>query len=159
MEKYLEIGVNHILALRGDFPKGWEETRGDFDYANELVEFIKENFPEFCISIAGNPEKHIQANSFEKDITHLRAKQDAGGEYIVTQLCFNMDNYKRWVEKIRKAGVTLPIVVGVMPVLSRDPIIRMTLTNGCSIPRELAEIIGRYWDNPEDFKKQEKNTL
>ncbi len=56
----------NILALRGDFPKGWKETRGDLDHANELVEFIKTNFPEFCISIAGNPEKHIQARTLEE---------------------------------------------------------------------------------------------
>lgn len=156
LQGYLDAGVNHILALRGDFPKGWKETRGDFDHANELVEFIKTNFPEFCVSIAGNPEKHIQARTLDEDITHLRVKQDAGGDYIVTQLCYDMENYKRWVDKIRKAGVTLPIVVGVMPVLAKDPTIRMTVTNGCSIPKELAEIIGKYGEDPEDFKKAGK---
>ena len=66
LETYLKMGVNHILALRGDFPKGWQETRGDFDHANELVEYIRTNFPEFCIAVAGNPEKHIQAGSLKK---------------------------------------------------------------------------------------------
>lgn len=156
LQTYLDMGVEHILALRGDFPKGWEETRGDFDYANELVEFIKVNFPEFCIAIAGNPEKHIQARSFEEDITHLRIKQNVGGDYIMTQLCYDVGRYERWVDKIRKAGIALPIDVGVMPVLSKNSTIRMTVSNGCSIPRELAEIIGKYGDNPEDFKKAGK---
>ena len=156
LQTYLDMGIDHILALRGDFPKGWEGTRGDFDYANELVAFIKKNFPEFCIAVAGNPEKHFQADSFEEDIAHLRVKQDAGADYIMTQLCHDVDQYKWWAEKIRKSGILLPIDVGVMPVLSKDPIIRMTVSNGSAIPRELAEIIARYGDNPEDFKKAGK---
>lgn len=156
LQEYLELGVNHILALRGDFPKGWVETRGDFNFANELVEFIKKNFPEFCIAVAGNPEKHFQADSFETDISHLRIKQDAGADYIMTQLCHDVNQYEWWVEKIRKAGITIPIDVGVMPVLLKDSTIRMAVSNGSAIPRNLAEIIGRYGDNPEDFKKAGK---
>ncbi len=157
LQGYLDIGVNHILALRGDYPKGQEGTGGDFAYANELVAFISENFPEFTIAVAGNPEKHFQADSYEADIAHLRVKQDAGGEYIMTQLCHDVDNYKWWVDAIRKAGVWMPIDVGVMPVLQKDPTIRMAVMNGSALPRDLAEIIGRYGDNPEDFKKAGKD--
>lgn len=153
LQTYLDMGVDNILALRGDFPKGWEETKGDFHYANELIEFIKLNFPEFSISIAGNPEKHIEARSLQEDIAHLRTKQDSGGDFIMTQLCYDLEQYERWVDKIRNAGISIPIDVGIMPVLSKDPTIRMTVSNGCSIPRELSEIIGKYGNNPEDFKK------
>ncbi|MFZ7134643.1 MAG: methylenetetrahydrofolate reductase [Eubacteriales bacterium] len=156
LQGYLDMGVDHILALRGDFPKGWEGTRGDFNYANELEVFIKNSFPEFCIAVAGNPEKHFESNSFEADIAHLRVKQDAGADFIMTQLCHDVDQYAWWVDKIRKAGISLPIDVGVMPVLSKDPTIRMAVSNGSAIPRDLAEIIGRYGDNPEDFKKAGK---
>lgn len=156
MQGYLQIGVDHILALRGDFPKGWEETRGDFDYANELVEFIRTNFPQFTIAVAGNPEKHFEADSFTADIAHLRIKQDAGADYIMTQLCHDVEQYEWWVEAIRKAGIYLPIDVGVMPVLLKEPTIRMAVMNGSAIPRDLAEIIGRYGNNPEDFKKAGK---
>lgn len=156
LEQYLAMGVDHILALRGDFPKGWKETRGDFNYANELVEYIKSEFPQFTIAVSGNPEKHFEAESFDSDITHLRQKQDAGGDYIMTQLCHNVDQYSWWVERIRKAGVNLPIDVGIMPVLAKDPTIRMAVSNGSSIPRDLAEVIGKYGDNPEDFKKAGK---
>jgi methylenetetrahydrofolate reductase (NADPH) len=156
LQDYLNIGVDHILALRGDFPKGWEGTRGDFNYANELVEFIKVNFPQFIIAVAGNPEKHFQADSFDSDIAHLRIKQDAGADFIMTQLCHDVDQYEWWVEKIRKAGVYLPIDVGIMPVLLKDPTIRMAVSNGSAIPRDLAEVIGRYGENPEDFKKAGK---
>ncbi len=153
LKNYLAAGVDHILALRGDYPPGANQTGGDFDFANELVAFIKQNFPEFTIAVAGSPEKHIQAPSIEKDIAHLRMKQDAGGDFIMTQLCHDVDNYIEWVDRIRSAGVYLPIDVGVMPVLAKNPTIRMALMNGSSIPKDLAEIIGRYGDNPEDFKK------
>jgi methylenetetrahydrofolate reductase (NADPH) len=156
MRNYLDLGIDHILAMRGDFPKGWTETRGDFDYANELVKFIRENFPEFQIAIAANPEKHIQSPSFDSDIAHLRNKQDMGGDLIMTQLCYDVDHYEWWVDRIRKAGIHLPIDVGVMPVLSKDPTIRMAVSNGSAVPRELAEVIGKYGDNPEDFKKAGK---
>ncbi len=142
--------------MRGDFPKGWEETRGDFDYANELVAHIRESFPQFIIAVAGNPEKHFESNSFADDIAHLRMKQDAGADFIMTQLCYDVEHYEWWVEAIRKAGIYLPIDVGVMPVLQKEPTIRMAVSNGSAIPRDLAEIIARYGDNPEDFKKAGK---
>lgn len=156
LKRYLDMGVDHILALRGDIPKGWEGTCGDFNYANELVQYIKSNFPKFTIAVSGNPEKHFESYSFDEDITHLRIKQDTGADYIMTQLCHDVDQYCWWVEKIRRAGVSMPIDVGVMPILSKDPTIRMAVSNGSSIPRDLAEIIARYGDNPEDFKKAGK---
>lgn len=155
LDNYLANGIDHILALRGDLPEGWEGTRGDFAYANELIAYIRAEYGDkFTIAMAGAPEKHIQAASFEEDIAHLRMKQDSGADYIMTQLCFDIEAYKRWADKIRAAGITLPIDVGVMPVLSKDATIRMALSmNGCSIPRELAEVISRYYNDPDGFKK------
>ncbi|RBP66673.1 methylenetetrahydrofolate reductase (NADPH) [Alkalibaculum bacchi] len=153
LQNYLDIGVDHILALRGDYPKGWEGTRGDFNYANELVEFIKVHFPQFTIAIAGDPEKHVECHSFDEDISHLRVKQDCGGDYIMTQLCHDVDQFQWWRDRLIESGITLPIDVGVMPVLAKDPTIRMAVSNGSGIPRDLAEVIGRYGENPEDFKK------
>ena len=103
--------------------------------------------------MAGDPEKHFEASSFDEDIAHLRIKQDAGADFIMTQLCHDVAHYEWWVEKIRKAHITLLVDVGIMPVLAKDPTIRMAVSNGSSIPRDLAEIIARYGDNPEDFKK------
>lgn len=153
LQTYLESGIDHILAMRGDLPAGWEGTRGDFAYANELVEFIKESFPRFTIAVAGYPEKHVRANTYAEDIAHLKVKVDSGADFIMTQLCHDVDKYSRWVEQIRKANIDLPIVVGVMPVLAKDPTIRMALSNGSSIPGDLAEVIGRWGNSPDDFKK------
>jgi methylenetetrahydrofolate reductase (NADPH) len=125
-----------LLALRGDLPAGWEGTRGDFSYANELIAFIRSVYGDkFTIAMAGAPEKHIQARSFEEDIAHLRMKQDCGADYMMTQLCFDIEAYKRWYDMVRKAGITIPIDVGVRPVLNKDATIRMALSmNGCSNP-------------------------
>ncbi|OGP97356.1 MAG: 5,10-methylenetetrahydrofolate reductase, partial [Deltaproteobacteria bacterium RBG_19FT_COMBO_46_9] len=153
MRHYRSIGIENILAMRGDLPKGWQGTQGDFSNADGLINFINKKFPEFCIAAACYPEKHILAPSFSADIAHLRTKQDNGAEFLVSQLCHDVNAYTTFVDRIRKAGIDLPVVLGIMPVLDKDAIIRMTLSNGCSIPDELATIIGKYGDNPDDFKK------
>lgn len=155
LEAYLTGGVDHILALRGDLPAGWEGTHGDFNYASELIAFIRAEFGDkFTIAMAGDPEKHIQCPTFTEDIAHLKIKQDAGADYMMTQLCFDTQQFKRWVDMIRKAKINMPIDVGVMPVLNKDATIKMALSmNGCSIPRDLAEIISKYYNDPDGFKK------
>ncbi len=156
MQASLDLGIDHVLALRGDIPKGWESTRGDFRHASELIAYLREVFgSRFTIAMAGAPEKHIEARSFDEDIAHLRMKQDAGADILMTQLCYDVDGFARWLERIRAAGITLPIDAGIMPVLSKDSVIRMCLgTNGCSIPQPLAELISRHYnDTPDDFRK------
>ncbi len=153
LQQYLSIGIENILALRGDLPAGWDGTHGDFSNADGLIRYIKAEFPQFCIAAACYPEKHILAPSFSADIAHLRSKQEAGAEFLVSQLCHDVEACKCFVYRIREAGITIPVVIGIMPALDKDAIIRMTLSNGCSIPAELAAIIGRYGDKPEEFKK------
>ncbi|MDR1031145.1 MAG: methylenetetrahydrofolate reductase [Treponema sp.] len=151
INEYIGIGLENVLAMRGDFPKDPNTgkfattTGGVFSNANQLIEFIKANFGDkLVVAAAGDPETHILAVNPEADIAFIRAKQDAGAEFIMCQLCHDIDEYERWVAKCRKAGVTIPFVMGLMPVLARDPIINMTVSNGCSIPKELAAIIGKY---------------
>lgn len=156
IHEYVSVGVENVLALRGDIPHGLDGTNGDFSNANQLISFIKENFPDLCLGAACYPEKHMEAVSIEEDISYLKMKQDCGAEFLMTQLCHDVEAYERFVDKIRKKQIELPVIVGIMPALSKDSIIRMTVSNGCSIPRELAEIIGKYGDNPEEFKKAGK---
>ncbi|MDR0424649.1 MAG: methylenetetrahydrofolate reductase [Clostridiales Family XIII bacterium] len=156
MDSYTEIGIENVLALRGDLPAGWEGTRGDFPHADGLLAFLKEKRPSLCIGVAAYPEKHIEAPSFGSDIGHLKSKQANGADFMTTQLCHDIDALDGFIERVRAAGVTMPIIAGLMPVLFREGTIRMTLSNGCSIPRGLAEIIGRYPDSPADFKKAGK---
>jgi len=151
IKDYIDRGFENILALRGDFPEGWDTTKGDFFHANNLINFLKAEFPQICISAAAYPEKHISAPSMEEDIKWLRSKQDNGAQFIITQLCHDVPAFQRFLEQIRKAGVTIPVIAGIMPVLSCEPIIRMTIFNGCSIPAELAAIIGKYQKDPVSF--------
>ena len=155
LETYLKEGVDHILALRGDFPRGETSTGGDFNYATDLVKFIRDEFGEqFEIAVAGSPEGHISCRSPEADIGVLRQKQDNGADYIMTQLCWDMEQFERWLDKIRKAGVTLPVDVGIMPILDQAATINMALSrNGCVMDRELSRLISKYWIFPNPFDK------
>ncbi len=153
LKNYRSLGIENILAMRGDLPAGWEGTQGDFSNADGLIRYIRSEFPDFCVAAACYPEKHFLAPSFAADIAHLRSKQDSGAEFLCSQLCHDVEAFKAFVYRIREAGITVPVVLGIMPVLDKEAIIRMTLSNGCSITAELAAIIGRYGDDPEDFKK------
>lgn len=156
LQNYLANGVNHMLALRGDLPFGWTGTGGDFKYATDLVAFVRKEFGnEFEIAVAGSPEGHISCRSLDSDIAVLKQKQDNGADYIMTQLCWDMEQFKRWLDKIRKAGVTMPVDVGIMPILDQAATINMALSrNACVMPRKLCEIISRYWIFPNPFDKE-----
>lgn len=147
LQNYLDNGVDHMLALRGDLPYGWTGTNGDFAYATDLVAFVRKEFGDkFVIAVAGSPEGHITCGTLEADIAHLKQKQDLGADYIMTQLTYDMEQFKYWLDAIRKAGITMPVDVGVMPVVNKDAVINMCLSrNACVIPRKLAEIISRHW--------------
>jgi methylenetetrahydrofolate reductase (NADPH) len=150
---YLALGIENMLALRGDYPPGWEGTGGDFAHGDELIGFLSKEFPGLCLAAAAYPENHLTAPSLEEDIRRLRSKQDQGARFIMTQLCHDVSGFSAFAEKARRAGITAPIVAGIMPALSRDALIRMTLANGCSIPAELAAIMGKYEKDPEGFRK------
>jgi len=150
---YVKKKIVNVLALRGDFPAGMNGTGGDFAHADALVEFLRSRFPGLCIGAAGYPEKHLEAVSPESDVGCLRSKQDAGAGFVMTQLCYDVTAFERFLERIRKAGVSVPVVVGVMPVLAYDPTVRMTISNGCSVPAELAAVLGRYRNDPPGLAK------
>lgn len=155
LQMYLDHDIDHMLALRGDLPFGWTGTGGDFKYATDLVAFVRKEFgDQFEIAVGGSPEGHIASRSFETDIAVLKQKQDNGADYVMTQLCWDMEQFKRWLDAIRKAGVTLPVDVGVMPILDEAATINMALSrNACVMPRELCKIISKNWIFPNPFEK------
>ena len=159
MQRYLDNGIAHILCLRGDFPYGWKGTGGDLHYASELVKFVRTEFGDkFTIGVAGSPETHMECRSFESDVSFLRQKQDVGADFVITQLCWDMEQFGRWMDAIDKAGVTMPIDVGIMPVLDIAAIINMSLShNGCAIPRDLAALISNHWIFPNPFAPGESD--
>ncbi len=163
LERYLEHGICHILALRGDRPAEYDSVGDDFHYATDLVKFIRREFGDrFKIAVAGSPEGHIDCISLDSDISYLKMKQDLGAERIMTQLCFDLDQFARWMDKIRAAGVTMKVDVGIMPVLDQAAIINMALSrNACVMPRDLSKLISKHWIFPNPFapddpKMQEK---
>ncbi len=157
MREYAAIGVDNALALRGDLPADWTGTCGDFAHADSLIAYLKSIRPELCIAGACYLEKHVDAVSFDEDIKHLKTKQDNGAAFLMTQLCHDVNAYSAFMERIRKVGVTIPVVVGLMPVLNKDAVIRMTIANGCSIPKELAAIMGKYGGDPDAFRQAGKD--
>ncbi|MFA6289361.1 MAG: methylenetetrahydrofolate reductase [NAD(P)H] [Opitutaceae bacterium] len=160
-DKIYEGGFRNIMTLRGDPPKGATEFTVAADglrYANELVSLLKSRHPEFCLGVGGYPEKHPEAPSLDIDLDNLKRKVDAGAAFITTQLFFDNAIYHRFVEKCRKAGITVPIVPGIMPVLSTKQIQRIAALSGASMPAALlrrlevasentdvVEIIGIDW--------------
>ena len=155
LQNYLDNGVDHMLALRGDLPFGWTGTGGDFAYATDLVAYVRKEFGDKIESaVADSPEGHIACRSLESDIAVLKQKQDNGADYIMTQLCWDMEQFKRWMDAIRTAGITMPVDVGIMPILDQAATINMALSrNGCVMPRKLCEIISKNWIFPNPFDK------
>lgn len=137
-------GVPTIMALRGDPPR--DATRftphpAGFSYASELISFIKRNF-DFTIGCACYPEGHIESADVAQDIRYLKLKQDAGADFAVTQLFFNNDDFYRFRDAARAAGVTIPIIAGLMPVTSLSQLARFQSMCGCSIPGRLTGFLG-----------------
>lgn len=133
-------GFRNVMTLRGDPPKGSDQFTAAPDglsHASELVAMLKSRHPGFCLGVAGYPEKHPEAHSPETDLAHLKRKVEAGGAFITTQLFFNNEAYFRFVDRCRAAGITVPIIPGIMPVLSLRQILRFTKLCGASLPAEL----------------------
>ena len=137
LDALAEAGVDNVLALRGDPPKGQEHfvpDSEDFRHATDLVAFIREVNPRLGIGVAGYPEGHPEAVSLEVDLEFLRRKVALGGDFVVTQLFFDNDHYFDFVSRAEAVGVTVPIVPGVLPVLSLASARRMASMCGASMP-------------------------
>ena len=133
-------GFRNIMALRGDPPKGSTEFTVATDglrFANELVALLKNRHSDFCLGVGGYPEKHPEASSAETDLDNLKRKVDAGAAFITTQLFFDNAVYYRFVDRCRAAGIRVPIVPGIMPVLSLKQIQRFTSLCGATLPAPL----------------------
>lgn len=117
LDRYRDVGVKTIFVIRGDKPQNADFTPDaeSFSYASEMIAFIKSHY-DFCLGCAGYPEGHIQAESLDKDIQYLKLKQDNGAEYVISQYCYDNAIFFEYVEKCRAAGVSIPIIPGIMPV-------------------------------------------
>lgn len=137
-DEIARAGIENVLALRGDPPRGttFEPQPGGLSRSAELVEMLKRNYG-FCIGGACYPETHVEAVSEDDDLAHLVEKVDAGAEFLVSQLFFDNDKYFRFVERARAAGITVPILPGIMPITNYEQIDRFTKMCGATIPPKL----------------------
>jgi methylenetetrahydrofolate reductase (NADPH) len=149
---YRDLGIKRIVALRGDLPSGMASI-GEFQYANELVSFIRAQTGEhFHIEVAAYPEFHPQANSAREDMLNFKRKVHAGANSAITQYFYNADAYFRFVDETRKFGVTAPIVPGIMPIVRYSQLARFSDMCGAEIPRWMRKTMESYGDDAESVQ-------
>ncbi len=145
-------GIRNIMALRGDPPAGQAEfqlVEGGLRYANELVEFIRERFPDFGIGVAGYPEKHPEAATPWQDMENLKRKVDAGADAIFTQLFYVNDHFLRFRDYATRAGISVPIIPGIMPITEFARVKRIVELSGTAIPAELLTSLERVQEDKQ----------
>jgi methylenetetrahydrofolate reductase (NADPH) len=152
LERYLAQGISRLVALRGDLPSGMVDP-GDFRYANELVAYIRQRFGDrFHIEVACYPEVHPQAKSPQDDLVAFKRKVDAGANAAITQYFYNADAYARFTEEATLAGVTVPIVPGIMPITNYAQLKRFSDACGAEIPRWIAARLASFADDREAIR-------
>lgn len=152
LQRYQAAGIHRIVALRGDLPSGMAEP-GELRYANELVEFIrKETGDWFHIEVAAYPEYHPQAKSPKDDLINFKRKAEAGADTAITQFFYNADAYEHFVAAARAAGVTIPIIPGIMPIASFSKLSRFADNCGAEIPRWMRKQFESFGDDAASIR-------
>jgi len=155
LTSYAEAGVRNVLALRGDPKDGpraeWTPTEGGFTHASELVELA---VPRFTVAVAAAPNGHPASTSLEQDAWALRVKQDAGAEFAITDMVFRASDYFGLVERATAAGVTIPILPGIMPILNLAQVNRMAELSGHPLPDEVVARISAHTEDPAALRAE-----
>jgi methylenetetrahydrofolate reductase (NADPH) len=152
LQEYQSNNIRHIVALRGDLPSGMAST-GEFRYANELVEFIRNETNDwFNIEVAAYPEVHPQAKNAHDDLMNFKRKMDAGANAAITQYFFNADAYFAFVDDCAKLGITAPIVPGIMPIGNFSQLARFSDACGAEIPRWMRKKLEGYHDDIDSIR-------
>ena len=149
-------GVEYIVALRGDPPKGetsFQAVEGGLRYANELVALIRERFPNFGIAVAGYPEIHQEAVDAETDLANLKRKVDAGADVVITQLFYDNDDFYRFRDLYERAGIKAPLVPGILPVTNFKQAKRIASMCKAAIPKNLEAAMTSSEDPDDQFQR------
>jgi methylenetetrahydrofolate reductase (NADPH) len=150
IRQYHEAGVENVLAIRGDPPNGqgtFVVPEGGLRFGSDLVRLLHDNC-DMCVVAACSPEKHVESTALEEDVAAARHKVDAGASFLITQLFFDNRVYFDFVARARQAGVTVPIVPGIMPITNVDQVYRFTAKIGASIPAALRAALQTRIDDP-----------
>jgi methylenetetrahydrofolate reductase (NADPH) len=150
LEQLENEGIRNVLALRGDPPKDpadFVSPLDGFGYASDLIDYIQKQHRDLCVVAACYPETHPEASSAQADLDNLKRKVDAGAQVLITQLFFDNEKFFSFVDRARGAGISVPIVPGIMPIVSHQGIKRMTSMCGCEIPDELNRELERVGED------------
>jgi methylenetetrahydrofolate reductase (NADPH) len=151
LDEMVALGIDNVLALRGDPPQGqqeWVRTEGGLEYSRELVELIRDDYP-LSIGAACFPETHVHASSAEDDLRHLKAKVDAGARFLITQLFFDNAAYFDFVGRARGIGIDVPIVPGILPITNIAQLRRISDMCGATLPERLLRELRMREDEQE----------
>ena len=148
LDSYQQKGVKRLVALRGDLPSGMGGDVGELRYASDLVAFIREHSGDaFHIEVAAYPEMHPQALSFDDDVRHFVHKVNQGADAAITQYFYSAGAYFDFVERVQKAGVTIPIIPGIMPITNSSQLLRFSNMCGAEIPRWIRLRLADFGDD------------
>ncbi len=154
VDRYCALGISSILCLRGDQPKEGPVAQGDFRHAEDLVAHIRRRSPDLEIGVAGYPEGHSETPNTLVQMEHLKAKVDAGADFIISQLFFDNRAFMDWRERCRLAGIAAPILAGIMPIMSISGMRRMAdLAAGTRFPASLMRSLARAGSDPESVRR------
>jgi len=152
LDRAKDLGIQNVVALRGDPPQGETQFRsveGGFAHANELVQFVRRDFDDLGIAVAGYPETHREALSPEVDLENLKRKVDAGADAVITQLFYNNEDFFDFRERCQRAGISVPIVPGLLPVTNLAQIQRIASLCGAKLPAQFQADLEKHADDEQ----------
>lgn len=151
-----DAGIQNIMALRGDIPKELEDTdrsKWDYKYAIDLIRELKEADESFCLGCACYPEIHPESINQKEDIKRLKEKVDAGCDFITTQMFFDNNLLYNFLYKIREAGITVPVIPGIMPITNGNQVERAVKLSGSFMPQRFKSLVDKFGSNPAAMKQ------
>jgi methylenetetrahydrofolate reductase (NADPH) len=155
LDEYRSLGIDNILALRGDPPKNapdFDPSRGEFPYARDLVALVRQH-ESFSIAVAVYPEGHGQSPSIEKDMEYTKQKIDAGADFAITQMFFENRHYYAFRDRAEKLGITIPILPGIMPIIDCRKIVEFAGFCNTTVPKDILDRMEPVLDLPEEMRK------
>ena len=156
IEEIKAAGIENVMALRGDIPKELEDadrSKWDYQYAIDLIRELKESNQNFCIGCACYPEIHPESINQKEDIKRLREKVDAGCDFITTQMFFDNNLLYNFLYKIREAGITVPVIPGIMPITNANQVERAIKLSGSFMPQRFKSLVDKFGSNPDAMKQ------
>ena len=156
IEEIKAAGIENVMALRGDIPaelEGADRSNWDYSHAIDLVLELRAANPEFCIGGACYPEIHPESNDQKEDIKRLKEKVDAGCDFLTTQMFFDNNLLYNFLYKIREAGITVPVIPGIMPITNANQVARAIKLSGSFMPQRFKSLVDKFGSNPDAMKQ------